>query len=777
MDSIAQRLLNTPDAQAWLETERVVGRAGDFAKIDTFIGNLVKRIFQGEVVASLSWDKVRGHALKLEGLTSKERTQVNDVWGFATQQARGALYLPESVTLKIGTLQLPYLYKNAPRYANGIAQEMKGTLRLEDSAGALLIWSLLEPLCEAIFAPFDLRSRLAGKRTREEFQKAWAMTDQVLAALGVNLEQELSVLRYGGGWHRLTAAEQTAARERVIQSLARQMTPEVVARYRAWRLRDLVAHYLKKAKPGTGATRKQVLTKALERTLSGYFGGDWLAFLRYIEASPHPDEQVVTALPETTLYVGASQRAVEIAAAQGLPVEEVERMLAAFWQQERPVSPVIARVEVLQRYWRQLEMFHARQRPGMPSLWGFVEEGHAFYPLRATDPDGPHHPGLYRTVLPVNLLSEIQSLWGTVMLPRWPERIVSTPTPHRVLADALGPALKFWHGIALTAWFICEGPYSRTDMKGASTYYARELAALTDAKTPVPDALFRDLVAAERRLGPEEPIKRHEVPYQNTTHGISITMSIASGTRRAGFEGLRDIILQYLQAWTQQYLDTYLRYCWESEIQKAARHYLVRLHEKGKAPTVKQFAPQAVDAVNHWFGGDIAGLYTVMGEKCPVTPTQERLLPSDPQAFVDAVFIALGGKPIDWSTTPPSGKAREHWEAERDRMSKIGDLASESLHFLQLQEALGEVPTRKVFGEAKFEYRAVALSPTTEEAWQRYVRAMETTQHTWQQAKNRRDSTVAASPPPKSDPDSSAATPPVQPVAKKSWLDRLLGRK
>ena len=32
--------------------------------------------------------------------------------------------------------------------------------------------------------------------------------------------------------------------------------------------------------------------------------------------------------------------------------------------------------------------------------------------------------------------------------------------------DACGPALRFWHELAVTAWHICEGPYARTDLAG-----------------------------------------------------------------------------------------------------------------------------------------------------------------------------------------------------------------------------------------------------------------------------------------------------------------------
>ena len=34
--------------------------------------------------------------------------------------------------------------------------------------------------------------------------------------------------------------------------------------------------------------RRRALTRELEATLSGFFGGDWLALLNYVGEEPHP---------------------------------------------------------------------------------------------------------------------------------------------------------------------------------------------------------------------------------------------------------------------------------------------------------------------------------------------------------------------------------------------------------------------------------------------------------------------------------------------------------
>ena len=227
---------------------------------------------------------------------------------------------------------------------------------------------------------------------------------------------------------------------------------------------------------------------------------------------------------------------------------------------------------------------------------------------------------------------------------RWPESIVSNPFPHVTMAEAFGPALEFWHGCALTAWFICEGPISRTDIPGLPEYYKDSLSALRDSGTPVDDQLFRDLQQAERRLGPAQPIHSRSETIQ-TPGGIDFTMTISSGTRRDGFEKLRDVITAHRRAWTEQYLERYLRARWEGVLQRQLV-FNQALHNKGKPPTLKQWAKTAEVPTNHWFGGDVSALYAAIGEKAPVQIQRRTVLPKDVPRFVHRVHELLGGRVI-----------------------------------------------------------------------------------------------------------------------------------
>ncbi|MGI8837491.1 MAG: hypothetical protein ACR2H4_12765 [Pyrinomonadaceae bacterium] len=192
----------------------------------------------------------------------------------------------------------------------------------------------------------------------------------------------------------------------------------------------------------------------------------------------------------------------------------------------------------------------------MKPLWGLVEEtGSIAFERNA---ETPYQPNLYSEVFSSELNNEIESLWGNIVLTKWPDRIVTEPFPHRLMAETFGPALFFWQSCALTAWFICEGPYSRTDMAGLAHHQRRELHELKEMQTPVSEQLFVELIEGESRLGPEEAITRNESTTE-VGHGFSFTVSMSAGTRRKGFEILRDIITRHRRSWADQYLNAYSR--------------------------------------------------------------------------------------------------------------------------------------------------------------------------------------------------------------------------
>jgi hypothetical protein len=63
---------------------------------------------------------------------------------------------------------------------------------------------------------------------------------------------------------------------------------------------------------------------------------------------------------------------------------------------------------------------------------------------------------------------------------------------------------------------------------------------------------------------------------------------------------------------------------------QAAQRYQRHLATKGKAATFKRFSRMAATAANHWFGGDLSGIYRAMGESAPRTPAESTSSPSTP---------------------------------------------------------------------------------------------------------------------------------------------------
>jgi len=164
---------------------------------------------------------------------------------------------------------------------------------------------------------------------------------------------------------------------------------------------------------------------------------------------------------------------------------------------------------------------------------------------------------------------------------------------------------------------------------------------------------------------------------------------------------------------------------WESEIRKAVQTHNQRLNDTGKAPTPKQFAKVAAQATNHWFGGDISGLYGAIREKSRVHPLRTTILPADTYAFAFSIFKALGGGTFQQMSMSPPQQDFEARQYELDRYLKLNELAERSLWYVQLEEGLGRVPELKEFGLKQFAQLSSVLSEGAEKAWRIYSEAIQ----------------------------------------------------
>lgn len=774
--SFGRQVLLTQSVETFLQIERDQAKNQCFADIDLLHGQLFFRGLRGEHVIAITRTKQKNPTFSITELGSRERNFIDTTFSFALQQSRGVWFLPSESSLQVGFVHYAYHFYNAPRFAGNSVVRERYKVSLETSADALFIWALLEPCFDAMLQPFILRGEQNGNKSKEEQIKIWAEIDDLYDNLGFSVPQELRVMRYGGGWHKLRVAEQIEAKEQLFQALARQVKSDTSERYRAYCLRKLIAQYYKKAKADGKAKRSQVVSKAFERTLVGFFGGDWLAFLDYLGEEPHPDEQIITAIAPVQIQVGGKTRAAEVAAQMGLPIEEVENMMAAYWQGESSVSPVEQRIAVMRRYWQIFDDIHARQSVGMTPLWGLIEDGTRldFYNLM----QGPYQARLYQQLLPSDLLSEIEQLWGTVMLAQWPDRIVSEAFPHQLFRKTFGLALDFWHGCALTAWFLCEGPSSRTDMPGLSEYYRREREALREIGTPLPEELFDALIRAETLLGPPQPLNHSSQIYKGAA-GISIELTMHHGQRRDGFEKLRDIITFYRHQWTSTYLTRYLQALCEKEIRGAGHAYSLLMNEKSKAPTAKQFAKAAVSATNHWFGGDMSKLYGAIQEKSPVQPHYKRQLPDERYAFAYTVFSLLGGSSYENKDLGNHHLDYQIREQEQTRYWQYCELASLNLWYVQLEEIYGRAPDQREFGMSKFSHCSAVIHQDTDMAWSTYAQVIKAAKQNQFALPERRGAPIRGSALPGSPTSSPHKQSPINQSSeeKHSWLQRILKRK
>lgn len=757
IDSFGRIVLQTQSVTTLIDLEQKENRAERFAVLDSLIADLLIRSLRGERIVTMTENDVYGNSVTVNGLNPKQREFLLSAFGLEQQQSRGAWFVPEKVTLAGGALNFPFFLTQGFRFPHTLASLERGKVLLKSSPDAIFLWSVLGTLFEKLLYPFDLRGRLSGTLSSEEVAGAWEEVDVLFNGLGFSQILDMSLLR--GKWKELhDASSQLAAKQQFLRALGHAADGSIGTRYRLCRFVPFIDQYYKKAKPDGRVRRHLALTKVFQPTLSGFFQGDWLGLLDYLGEQPHPEDQIVTALPKTPLKVSGASRAAEIAATQGISTEEVQRIAAALWQESAGASPVEPRIATLKKFWEAFDEIHAKQKPGMKPLWGLVEES-GFVAFERNS-ESPYQPGLYRELISSDLIGEIESLWGSVMLTRWPDRIVTEPDPHRLTAEIFGPALRFWQGCALTAWFICEGPNSRTDAAGLAHDGRRELHELKEIKTPIDENLFEELVNGERRLGPKESI--------NFGTGFA---------PRKGFEILRDIITRHRRNWANQYLDSYLRSRWESEIREAAKAFALLQSEKGgKAPTLKQFAKAAAPATNHWFGGDVGGLYLTIGEKTPVEPTRCILMPTDKTAFVRRVLEGLPVRQFEVY------KGTQEYYRQKVYPQKLAELA---IKYVQLEEALGRPPEIKEMGE-KFTSRSEVLNADDSEAWSIYSKAVHSArvavaETSLTKANNRFGQTPTESPIEQLLPSSSSLTKtaeklPEQSQHKPSWLDRILGK-
>lgn len=676
-----------------LTWETIQGKAERFEGPDQLVAESLAAAWRGQDIIAIHPDSAgRRYKDRVEAtqISAEQHDLLHQQYAVDEQQRRGAWYIPDELALKPWGSTLPHTLASQPRQALTLAHDVTaGTDTTTSTADAVWLWSTAEPVLAMLVRPIALwAGERAPLRSREEAETAWTSTVDDLARLNIGLDelaQPFALQR----WARRSRGEQQQARETYLAGLRAIDPAELARRTRGLRVQKLLAVLAKKAKGKPQAPlARTALTKAHQPTLSAYFGGRWLSLLDYAGLQPHPSEEVITALPEPSLLVNTGQESVSnIAQAQNLATDDVEAILAAYLgTKPRQQSPIDERLAAIQRWWGAFDNIHAEQAPGMPELWGLVDDG---LPLVTVSNPRRGAARQYRALLPNEIVAEVDRLWDGLTLPQWPENIVSEPHPHRLMAEAIGPAARFWHGVALTAWYETEDGYSRNTLDEVADAHRADLAALDELGCSVDPALFDDLVAVQKTFGEPKEV-RGEMTARALGNGITVEHWTGSWGRREGFERARDIITRHRRTWASAHLANYLAARWRQDLSQAVHRYHKHLAAKGKAPTFKQFSRMAASAANRWFNGDLSGIYRAMGESAPHTSRRVDQLPVDAYEFAVAVYVGLGGEFVD-----DSYEAITAYGDGYERLWSLATLANKSIYYVQLCEAMGERPEPK----------------------------------------------------------------------------------
>lgn len=682
-------------------------QANTFRRFDTIFAVLIKRALAGERICRAVESKSRRPTgIEMMGLTPDDATFIETRFGYDAQRSRGAWYLKPDARLDLGLVNVGAHLAAYPRVFWTAVLDETVKASLVSSSGAVVVWSWLETVFRRLAAPLYLRGSGLGELSREEQQSEWVTAESELVSIGCDPVDALGPLRYGAGWGRLDVSEQLAAKQRYVAYLHERITPTSVSRLRALVTRPLVERYYEKAKADGSVLRRIAVTKALEPILSGVFGGDWLAFLTYVEERPHPKEQIATELPKPILRAGALSSP---PSHQAQPIQAVD--------QAAPVAPptIAHKLGFLRRYWDRFDQLHAQHKHGMNQLTGLIPS--RFLLLDAAPADARTGSDAF----PKDFVDPVTSLWGTMVVSRWPDVIVSEPFPAARMAEAFGPALELWDRVSAACWKASEWSEENA-LSELPQRLADHVRQLSDLGCSFDTAIFDELREVERHLGTPQPKTSGSENTNSIGYGVSVTISLIVGSWRPGFERLRDVVTKHRREWAENNLTKYLDQRWTSDLRAAVTEFYRHQADRGKTPTVKQFIgrPVVSRALNAWLGGEIDALYALTGIAGSQPQQKRLLLPVDRKAFARAVIRRLGrpelrydqyGAPID--------------RTDYDKASEVDDLGQHSLGFVQLLEIHGREPTSSEFGDAQILRASAVLGITPEQLWTRYVSAVQ----------------------------------------------------
>jgi hypothetical protein len=708
-----ERLRGAADVDVFFQEEERLGLADRFRQLDAILVDAVAAALRGQRILDIAVRRSGPSIVKLATLSGEQRTWLNAGLSKAAHEPRGSWYLPDVITVNTGPFMLVEALLAQPRFSATViaGQGVKGD---PQSGEAVFIWAALEPLLETLAIPLNLRSRKAGAMKSAELTRAWSTFDDLATSLGLD-DDAVQIFRSNSAWTNASPQDHAERRRRLGEALRSHADATLGRRYRAHLLRALIERYYAKAKKKR-PTRAQAITRAYERPLTALFAGDWLAFLDYLGEQPAEGEVMITALADPKPLVGDEAQA---------PMKERER--------------------ALRRLWEALDDLYARQEPAMlpPSRYPLEEdwsddstddgdsdldfswESRTFLEeLRDVTLAGEQlRAGSTAVRLPSDVVHEVEELWRTKTIERYPNAIVTNLQPWAEAQRTFGPALGFWQGLLFSLWSNFEEDYDERTVGALAAQFRQERRQLAALGFPIDDCLFERLIELEDTLPPPQDVVLSEGP-SHAVMGIELRVVMTSGRRRSGFAEMRDLVTEYRRAWANEHLDAYLVRLWKDTLRDAAEAINRHRAVKRKAPTVRQLAGIAADAANCWCGGRIELLCAAIAEEEALGQAYNPKVPPNRRAFLLRLFSLLGGAlipKIDYARD--DAKSQHAKQRAADRQRGIGELTIDALRVLQLEEALGTTPTLKQFGTGAFQRYASRVWETgsIDEQWDRYL--------------------------------------------------------
>jgi hypothetical protein len=325
--------------------------------------------------------------------------------------------------------------------------------------------------------------------------------------------------------------------------------------------------------------------------------------------------------------------------------------------------------------------------------------------------------------LPTDVVHEVEELWRTKTIERYPHAIVTNLRPWTEVQRALGPALAFWQGLLISLWSNFEEDYDARTVGALGAQFRLERRQLAALGFPIDDRLFERLIELEDTLPPPQEVVVSEGP-SHAVMGIELRVVMTSGRRRPGFADMRDLVTEYRRAWANEHLDAYLLCLWQDALRDVAEGVSRNRAAKRKAPTARQLAGIAADTANGWCEGRIGLLCAAIGEEDTLHQASNAQVPPTRRAFLLRLFNVLGGElipKIDYARDDATTQQAKQRAADRQR--GIGELTIDGLRVLQLEEALGTTPTLKQFGTSAFQRYASRVweAGSIDDQWDRYL--------------------------------------------------------